>query len=93
MNPNARPDENHMERAANIAFTFFAVVEVALACVAVKSGLLQTRLHWLARAGGALVVGAGLSSLIVLATLWCGGPPPLIAELERTLITWIQNLV
>ena len=54
-----------MERAANIAFTFFVVVEVALAFVAVKSGLLQTRLHWLVRAGGTLIVGSGLSCLIV----------------------------
>jgi hypothetical protein len=53
VNPNARPtDKAHLERAANIAFTFFAAVEIALAYVAVKSGLLQTRLHWLARAGG-----------------------------------------
>jgi hypothetical protein len=94
VNPNAQPDDKtQMERAANLAFTFFAVVEIALACVAVKSGLLQARLHWLARAGGSFVVGSGLSYLIVMGTLWGGGPPPLIADLERMLITWIQNLV
>lgn len=82
-----------MEHAASNAFTFFAVVELALAGVAVKSGVLQTRLHWLARAGGAFVVGAGLSYLIVMGILWCGGLPPPIAELERTLAAWIQNMV
>ena len=94
LNPNARADDKtQMERAANVAFTFFALVELALACAAVKSGVLQTRLHWLARAGGALVVGSGLSYLIVMGTLWCGGLPPPIAELERMLAAWIRNLV
>jgi len=94
VNPNARPDQKtQMEHAANLAFTFFAFVEIALAYVAVKSGLLQTRLPWFARAGGAFVAGSGLSYLIVVGTYWNGGPPRLIADLEHMLTTWIQNLV
>jgi len=92
VNPNARPDDRtQLERAANIAFSFFAIVEMMLAYVTVRSGLLQTRLHWLARAVGTLVVGSILSWLIVMGTIWFG-LPPFIAGLERTLTTWIQNL-
>lgn len=94
VNPNARSgDKAEMERAGNIALALFGVVELALACVAVRSGVLKGHLHWLARGGGALLVGSGLAYLMALGALWSGGLPPPFAQLERTLSAWILNLV
>jgi hypothetical protein len=92
VNPNARPgDPTQMEHAGNIALALFGVVEVALACVVVASGVLKNRLHWLARGGGAVIAGAGLTYLIVMGALWAGRLPPPLVQLERMLSAWVLN--
>jgi hypothetical protein len=82
-----------MQRAANIAFTLFAVVELLFASVAVRSGLLKARLHWLARGGAAIIVGAGLSYLLAIGSAWRGRAPAPFPALERAVADWIRNLV
>lgn len=92
VNPNARPDANtDLKRAANLAFSLFAAVQVALALVAVKSGVLKTRLHWVLRAGIALVAGVIMSYLAFDGIARLGGLPRPVGDLVGALGNWIQH--
>ncbi len=82
-----------MERAAYFAFSLFLAVEAVLAGLVVMSGLMRDRLHWAARACGALLVGVILSYQLVLLTLSRGELIRFLAELERTIAGWIRTLV
>jgi hypothetical protein len=68
VNPNYHGSEEEDESV--LTFILFAATEIAFAILVVKSGLLRARVHWAARAAGAMVAGCLISYLMVLVTLW-----------------------
>ena len=83
--------KGELERAANLAFGLFALLQVAIVSLAVRSG--PGRLHWAVKATGALVISVATSCAFVLLAFSrgeLGGP---FVGVERFLATWIRSLV
>ena len=85
--------KGELERDANLAFGLFALLQVAIVSLAVRSGALPGRLHWAIKATGALVVSVATSCALVLLAFSRGGLGGPFVGVERSLATWIRSLV
>ena len=85
--------KGELERAATLALGLFALIQVAIVSLTVRSGALPGRLHWVIKATGALVVSVATSCAFVLLAFLRGGLGGPFVGVERSLATWIRSLV
>ena len=78
--------------AADLAFSLFVVVQIAVVSLILKSGFLKTRCHVALRAVGGLLISGLVSCFLVFLTILTGVMPGPVEQIERAISAWIQRV-